>query len=193
MAPTRTARTAAAKENGTAAETAAAADGTPVKRGRGRPPKNGIAPQAKKAPSGRPRGRPPGTGGGVKKAAKATPAKAAGTSGPGRRGRPRKSDADATTTPKKGATPKSASKTSSTGKGRGRPRKSDVSPVEEPEEDEDAEHNDDDEDDANEDIAMEYEADENDAEDDDAAPQEVRSPYSLLPLCTYISQPLIYQ
>lgn len=130
MAPTRPSR-AAAKENGTAAEPVTD-DGAPVKRGRGRPPKNGIAPQVKKAPSGRPRGRPPG----IKKAAKPAPSKPAASSGPGRRGRPRKSDAGATT-PKKATTPKSAAaKPSSTGKGRGRPRKSEASPVNEPEDEE---------------------------------------------------------
>ncbi|KAI1411935.1 hypothetical protein F5Y13DRAFT_164710 [Hypoxylon sp. FL1857] len=172
MAPTRPAR-GAAKENGTAADSAAASGEAPVKRGRGRPPKNGVAPQAKKAPTGRPRGRPPGSGAGVKKATKKPAPKS--TSGPGRRGRPRKSDASAVATPKKAATPKSsASKTSSTGKGRGRPRKSDASAVNEPEEkEEESEEKDEDEDDAaaNDDLDMDDAADDdNDAADDDDVP-----------------------
>ncbi|RYP20415.1 hypothetical protein DL765_002791 [Monosporascus sp. GIB2] len=130
MAPTR------ARKSDATTEVAAAPDAP--KRGRGRPPKNGVSAQPKKEPSGRPRGRPPGSG--VKKttAAKAAaPKKAAatGTRSSGRgRGRPPKSDASTTAavaTPnkraasasgKKSATPKSVA----SGK-RGRPRKSDVS------------------------------------------------------------------
>ncbi|KAI2615954.1 hypothetical protein GGR54DRAFT_256801 [Hypoxylon sp. NC1633] len=119
MAPTRSARVAAKeKENGTAEAAAVAGEAAPAKRGRGRPPKNGIAPQEKKVPSGRPRGRPPGTGG-VKKATK--PVKSVSTGTARTRGRPRKSDASTAVTPKKG---KAAPKASSTGK-RGRPRKTD--------------------------------------------------------------------
>ncbi|KAL7625281.1 hypothetical protein AAE478_004497 [Parahypoxylon ruwenzoriense] len=120
MAPTRPTR----KENGAA--TAEVGDAPPVKRGRGRPPKNGVAAKEKPAPSGRPRGRPPGsTSAKVTKstASKAKPKpKASGAAPSGRgRGRPRKSDASTAATPSKSsATPKAGS----TGKGRGRPRKS---------------------------------------------------------------------
>ncbi|KAI1175459.1 hypothetical protein F4777DRAFT_550025 [Nemania sp. FL0916] len=127
MAPTRPAR--AAKENGTPTKAADASE-APAKRGRGRPPKNGVAAKPKQQPSGRPRGRPPGSGG-VKKA---TAKKATTTStSTGRRGRP-KAGTDATT-PKKAATPKAAAKSKAKGsatKGR-KARKSDV--AEEPEED----------------------------------------------------------
>ncbi|RYP56864.1 hypothetical protein DL771_011568 [Monosporascus sp. 5C6A] len=128
MAPTRPKKSAAAEE--------AAATDAP-KRGRGRPPKNGVSAQPKKEPSGRPRGRPPGSG--VKKATAtkaAAPKKAAatGTRSSGRgRGRPRKSDASTAVaaTPNKRATPASAKKSatpkSATGGKRGRPRKSDAS------------------------------------------------------------------
>lgn len=126
MASTRPAR--ATKENDT--PTKADASEVPAKRGRGRPPKNGVSAQPKKVyePTGRPRGRPPGTGRGVKKAAAK---KAAPTNSTGRgRGRPPANKTEsATTTPKKaGATTKvssAKSKTKSTGKA-GRPRKSDV-------------------------------------------------------------------
>ncbi|KAI1138587.1 hypothetical protein F5Y05DRAFT_44515 [Hypoxylon sp. FL0543] len=143
MAPTRPAR-GAAKENGTTADSATATGDAPVKRGRGRPPKNGVSAKPKPVPTGRPRGRPPGSG--VKKATKKAAPKS--TSGPGRRGRPRKSDASAAATPKKAATPKSsASKTSSTGKPRGRPRKSDAPAAKEEEEkEEEDEEKDEDED-----------------------------------------------
>ncbi|KAI1503552.1 hypothetical protein F5X99DRAFT_98022 [Biscogniauxia marginata] len=132
MAPARTSRVAAAKENGTAAKAGADPE-NPVKRGRGRPPKNGVSAQPKRTPTGRPRGRPPG--GGVKKATAAKPASA--TTGTGRgRGRPA-GKASASTTPKK-----SASKTKkATPAGRGRKRKSDAAeePEEEEEEDEEQE------------------------------------------------------
>lgn len=64
------------------------------KRGRGRPPKDGVA--AKKqayVPTGRPRGRPPGKG---KKGGKVTKAKSpAKAKSPGRgRGRPKKAEAE---------------------------------------------------------------------------------------------------
>ncbi|CAG7554552.1 unnamed protein product [Fusarium equiseti] len=93
---------------------------TPVKRGRGRPPK-GSAPMPKKVyvPTGRPRGRPPG--GGKKKAAPA-PKKVAAVNDDGTpkrgRGRPRREAAvdggeSAATTPKetkkRGRKPKTVS------------------------------------------------------------------------------------
>ncbi|KAI0896025.1 hypothetical protein F4806DRAFT_466005 [Annulohypoxylon nitens] len=170
MAPTRPARGAAAKENGTTEAAAATAGDAPVKRGRGRPPKNGIAPQEKKAPSGRPRGRPAGTTG-VKKATKPAPPKSTRSGAVGRRGRPRKSDAPAVTTPKKtAATPKSASKTASTGKGRGRPRKSSApAPQEEEEESEETEEKAEEDEvaAANDDIALDDAAEDDIAADDD--------------------------
>ncbi|KAI1111083.1 hypothetical protein F5Y14DRAFT_330165 [Nemania sp. NC0429] len=139
MAPTRPTR--AAKENGTPTKTADASE-APVKRGRGRPPKNGVAAQPKKAATsttgtGRPRGRPPGSGG-VKKATakKAAATKATGT-GTGRRGRPPKA-ASAATTPKKAVTPKASSAKKTKGsatKGR-KPRKSDAADDDEENEDE---------------------------------------------------------
>ncbi|KAI0855444.1 hypothetical protein F4860DRAFT_496443 [Xylaria cubensis] len=158
MAPTRPAR--ATKENGTPSKAADASE-APVKRGRGRPPKNGIAAQPKKVPSGRPRGRPPGTGGGVKKAVAKKPTATAAT-GTGRRGRPAK---NAVTTPSKPATPKASSAKSkakgSATKGR-KPRKSDAAeePEEEIQEDVDSEADDAA---ADADLAM----DDDDAADDD--------------------------
>ncbi|KAI1753493.1 hypothetical protein F4782DRAFT_539546 [Xylaria castorea] len=159
MAPTRPGR--AAKENGTPSKAADASE-APVKRGRGRPPKNGIAAQPKKEPSGRPRGRPKGTGGGVKKAVAKKPT---ASSGPGRRGRPAKA-ANVATTPIKATTPKASlakpkAKGSAT-KGR-KPRKSDV--AEEPEEEspDDVEAEDEDAA-ADADLAMD---DDDDAADDD--------------------------
>lgn len=142
MAPSRTRgrpagreqRAAAAKKDEpiTAAESGAPVDGEKPKRGRGRPPKNGVS-KVVKVPSGRPRGRPPKDPS-QKAAPKAKPAPAAATTtGTGRRGRPRKSDA--AETPKKAAVPtpkKAASATKPAGSGRrGRPRKSE--PIEEPE------------------------------------------------------------
>lgn len=138
MAPTRTSRAATKeKENGTVAEVAGTETAAPAKRGRGRPPKNGIAAQEKRVPTGRPRGRPAGTSTGVKKATTKATTRSANASGPGRRGRPRKSDASApATTPKKAAL---KSKPASTGKGRGRPRRSDPAVFDEPEGEEDEE------------------------------------------------------
>ncbi|ETS80109.1 hypothetical protein PFICI_07638 [Pestalotiopsis fici W106-1] len=137
MAPSRTrARptgreqraTAKKDEPITAAESGVAAGGEKPKRGRGRPPKNGVS-KVVKVPSGRPRGRPPKDPNAPPKPKPAAATTAA--TGTGRRGRPRKSDAAAT--PKKSATPKkAASATKPAGSGRrGRPRKSE--PIEEPE------------------------------------------------------------
>ncbi|KAI2643526.1 hypothetical protein GGS21DRAFT_20894 [Xylaria nigripes] len=94
------------QDNDTPSSRPADASQTPVKRGRGRPPKNGIAPQPKKVPTGRPRGRPPGSGAGVKKATVKKPA-ATSSTGTGRRGRPPKvknattASGEATSTTKK--------------------------------------------------------------------------------------------
>lgn len=137
MAPSRTrARpsgreqrsTAKKDEPVTAAESGAPTAATP-KRGRGRPPKNGVSKQVK-VPTGRPRGRPP-----KDPSQKATPKPKAKTTttGTGRRGRPPKAATVAAAAAAAGAaTP------TSTGKRRGRPRKSDVAaPVAEPEKVED--------------------------------------------------------
>lgn len=119
----------------TAAESA---NGEKPKRGRGRPPKNGVS-KVVKVPSGRPRGRPP-----KDPSQKVTPnvTKPAASTGRGR-GRPPKSGAAAT--PKKTATPSkatSASKAAGSAKSRpGRPRKSE--PAEEEEEEEEADEDED--------------------------------------------------
>ncbi|KAI0007714.1 hypothetical protein F4779DRAFT_619313 [Xylariaceae sp. FL0662B] len=173
MAPTRPSR---AKENGTPAKSVDAAE-APAKRGRGRPPKNGISKQEKPAPSGRPRGRPPGSGG-VKKATKPAKPKSTGTGGG--RGRPRKSDASAGAASKSSTTPKSSKtkKPASAGKGRGKARKSDVAeePEEEVEEQVTAEQPEDEEEDdgALEGIAMDDTGDE-EAEQADAPFTEVNN------------------
>jgi hypothetical protein len=102
---------------------------TPVKRGRGRPPKDPSERKAPYKPTGRPRGRPKGSGG-VKKAVSNT-SKVAAAAGDSAtlgaagvikrgRGRPRKSvDAGTALAAVVTATPKST-----TGRGSGRPRKS---------------------------------------------------------------------
>lgn len=125
MAPTKPAarRGRPPKAETEAKKASTAANGTeiaeaPVKRGRGRPPKNGVSKVVKKTTTGRGRGRPPKDPSQLK------------TAKP--RGRPRKSDAAASTstTPKatktaKATKPTKATTTETPGKrGRGRPRKS---------------------------------------------------------------------
>ncbi|KAI1748332.1 hypothetical protein F4782DRAFT_551151 [Xylaria castorea] len=121
----------ATNENGTPGK-AADVSKAPAKRGRGRSPKNGIAPKPNKEPFGRSRGRPKRTGSGVKKSVAKKPTV---SSGPGRRGRPAKA-ASVTTTPNKvtilkASLTKPETKSSAT-KGH-KPQKSDA--AEEPEED----------------------------------------------------------